>query len=169
VLENEASADLMIFQVDLFPARGPLPQSIAEAEERVKDIRFSSRTRRNTDTSLRLSRARQAFHDLVAKLPAELRDSEEVRLLADVAHENRITIAQLIYRDKAWEGQAKDYEFSRATMAEHWLAGRDDVMRTIHNAAWLATPLQSGMIVYDLSREDPAAAQAEQAAQAGHD
>ena len=151
VLDSEVDADLMIFQVDLFPSRGPMPQSIAEAEERVKDIRFSSRTRLNTDTTLRLDRARAAFHALVAKLPPELRDSDEVRLLADVAHQNRITIAQLIYRDKSWEGQAKDYEFSRATMAEHWLSGRDDVMRTIHNAAWLATPLQNGVVVYDLS------------------
>ncbi len=156
VLENEDDADLMIFQVDLFPSRGPMPQTIAEAEERVKDIRFSSRTRRNTDTTLRLNQARMAFHDLVAKLPADLRDSDEVRLLAEFARENRITIAQLIYRDKAWEGQAKDYEFSRATMAEHWLAGREDVMRTIHDAAWLAQPMQFGTVVYDLSGEDPA-------------
>jgi len=157
VLDSEVDADLMIFQVDLFPSRGPMPQSIAEAEERVKDIRFSSRTRLNTDATLRLDRARAAFHALVAKLPPELRDSDEVRLLADVAHQNRITIAQLIYRDKSWEGQAKDYEFSRATMAEHWLSGRDDVMRTIHNAAWLAMPLQNGVVVYDLSRHEPLA------------
>jgi NTE family protein len=155
VLDSEADADLMIFQVDLFPSRGPMPESIAEADERVKDIRFSSRTRLNTDTTLRLDRARTAFHALVAKLPPELRNSDEVRLLADVAHQNRITIAQLIYRDKSWEGQAKDYEFSRATMAEHWLSGRDDVMRTIHNAAWLATPLQNGVVVYDLSGHEP--------------
>ena len=156
VLESEVDTDLLIFQVDLFPSRGPMPQTIAEAEERVKDIRFSSRTRRNTDTSIRLNRARTAFHHLVAKLPPELRDSEEVRLLADVARQNRITIAQLIYRDKSWEGQAKDYEFSRATMAEHWLAGREDVMRTIHNADWLTKPLQEGTIVYDLSHQGPA-------------
>ena len=156
VLESEVDTDLLIFQVDLFPSRGPMPQTIAEAEERVKDIRFSSRTRRNTDTSIRLNRARTAFHDLVAKLPPELRNSEEVRLLADVARQNRITIAQLIYRDKSWEGQAKDYEFSRATMAEHWLAGREDVMRTIHNADWLTKPLQEGTIVYDLSHQGPA-------------
>ncbi|MFZ4688256.1 MAG: DUF3734 domain-containing protein, partial [Polymorphobacter sp.] len=155
VLETEQDSDLLIFQVDLFPARGPMPQTISEADERVKDIRFSSRTRQNTDANIRLNRARMAFHSLVAKLPPELRDSDEVRLLAQVARENRVTIAQLIYRDKAWEGQAKDYEFSRATMAEHWLSGRDDVMRTIHNAAWLSQPLQMGTIVYDLSRERP--------------
>ncbi|GGE05336.1 membrane protein [Polymorphobacter glacialis] len=154
VLEIENDSDLMIFQVDLFPARGPMPQTISEAEERVKDIRFSSRTRQNTDANLKLNRARTAFHALVAKLPAELRDTEEVRLLAEVARENRVAVAQLIYRDKAWEGQAKDYEFSRATMAEHWLSGRADVEQTIHDAGWLSQPMQMGTVVYDLTRED---------------
>ncbi len=155
VLDHETDSDLLIFQVDLFPARGPLPQSIAEAEERVKDIRFSSRTRMNTDSKMRLNRARAAFHRLVARLPAAERESEEVRLLSEIATENRIAIAQLIYRDKAWEGQAKDYEFSRDTMAEHWLAGREDVLRTVHNAAWLRQPLQLGTVVYDLSGGKP--------------
>lgn len=154
VLDAAEDCDLMIFQVDLFPSRGPLPQTLVEAEERIKDIRFSSRTRQNTDANLKLNRARVAFQRLVAKLPPELRDSEDVRLLAEYAHENRVTVAQLIYRDKAWEGQAKDYEFSRATMAEHWLSGRHDVERTIHNAAWLTQPMQLGTVVYDLSRDD---------------
>ena len=156
VLDSEANADLMIFQVDLFPSRGPLPQTISEADERVKDIRFSSRTRQNTDTNLRLNRARTAFHALIAKLPPELRDSPEVKLLSEVARENRVAIAQLIYRDKSWEGQAKDYEFSRATMAEHWLSGRADVEHTIQNATWLNKPLQLGTVVYDLTRQDMA-------------
>jgi len=156
VLDSEQDSDLLIFQVDLFPSRGPLPLTISEAEERVKDIRFSSRTRQNTDNNLRLNRARMAFHSLVAKLPPELKGSKEVRLLSHVARENRVTIAQLIYRDKAWEGQAKDYEFSRATMAEHWLSGRHDVERTIHNAAWLTQPMQLGTVVYDLTRDDMA-------------
>jgi NTE family protein len=150
VLDVEVEADLMIFQVDLFPARGPVPATIAEVDERVKDIRFSNRTRQNTDTAMRLHRARTAFRALVEKLPPELRESEEVKLLSNIARENRVTIAQLIYRDKAWEGQAKDYEFSRATMAEHWLAGRHDVETTVHSAEWLAQPMKNGTVVYDL-------------------
>ena len=159
VLDCEENSDLLIFQVDLFPARGPMPRTISEADERMKDIRFSSRTRQNTDTNMRLNTARMAFHALVAKLPAELRDSPEVQVLAHVARENRVAIAQLIYRDKAWEGHAKDYEFSRATMAEHWLSGHADVERTIHNAAWLKRPMQMGTVVYDLSRENLVAAE----------
>ena len=49
VLDAEIDNDLLIFQVDLFSARGPLPVSLLEAAEREKDIRFSSRTRMNTD------------------------------------------------------------------------------------------------------------------------
>src|ERR1700749_753675 len=49
VLDAETRADLLIFQVDLFSARGPLPKTLLEAAEREKDIRFSSRTRMNTD------------------------------------------------------------------------------------------------------------------------
>ncbi|KPF62648.1 hypothetical protein IP88_14505 [alpha proteobacterium AAP81b] len=154
VLERERDADLLIFQVDLFPARGRLPQSIVEAEERAADIRFSSRTRFNTDANVTRNRARAAFHRLVDKLPAELRDSDEVRELADIAHENRVAIAQLIYRDKAWEGSSKGYEFSRHTMLDHWAAGQEDVVCTIHDAAWLSRPLRLGTVVYDLSHPD---------------
>jgi NTE family protein len=44
VLEEEFNRDLLIFQVDLFSARGDLPTSLLEAAEREKDIRYSSRT-----------------------------------------------------------------------------------------------------------------------------
>src|SRR6201999_2036419 len=54
------SEDLLIFQVDLFSARGPLPISLLEAAEREKDIRFSSRTRVNTDKNRQLHNARMA-------------------------------------------------------------------------------------------------------------
>ena len=34
-----------------------------------------------------------------------------------------MSIVHLIYRDKHYETQAKDYEFSRVSMEEHWQAG----------------------------------------------
>src|ERR1700730_4498401 len=47
VLDEEPRKDLLIFQIDLFSARGPLPKSVLQAAEREKDIRYSSRTRMN--------------------------------------------------------------------------------------------------------------------------
>src|SRR6201985_78692 len=43
VLDEAVRRDLLIFQVDLFSARGPVPISLLDAAERETDIRFSSR------------------------------------------------------------------------------------------------------------------------------
>src|SRR5712672_911943 len=71
VLDEEVGRDLLIFQVDLFSARGELPMSLLEAAEREKDIRYSSRTRMNTDKNKQIHNARMAVRDLIGKLPDE--------------------------------------------------------------------------------------------------
>jgi NTE family protein len=131
VLDQEHRQPMTIYQVDLFSAKGALPRSLSEAAEREKDIRFSSRTRMNTDANLRLRRARTAIGRLVDKLPAELRDDPDVQFLTSLSQESPVTIVQLIYRDRPYEGGAKDYEFSRRTMIEHWKVGLDDARRTM--------------------------------------
>src|SRR5256885_2948598 len=69
VLDEEVNRDLLIFQVDLFSARGPLPTSLLGAAEREKDIRYSSRTRMNTDKNRQLHNALKAVRALIEKLP----------------------------------------------------------------------------------------------------
>jgi NTE family protein len=152
VLDEDPATDLLIFQVDLFSARGELPKTVLEAAEREKDIRFSSRTRYNTDMQLRLHQARVALRNLLSKLPPELSELDGVPLLRELAREGAITIVQLIYRSKVYEGNSKDYEFSRATMHEHWAAGREDVRRTLAHPAWQTRPLTGGTVTYDLTR-----------------
>ena len=71
-----------MFQVDLFAARGDMPTTLAEASEREKDIRYSSRTRLNTTFELRRQATLQAARRLVAKLPASLRDDPDAKALA---------------------------------------------------------------------------------------
>src|SRR5580692_4436799 len=73
VLDEEERKDLLIFQVDLFSARGLLPSTLLEAAEREKDIRFSSRTRMNTDKNQKLHNARKAVRALLEKLPDDLK------------------------------------------------------------------------------------------------
>ena len=151
VLDEQGARPLLIFQVDLFSARGELPKTVLEAAEREKDIRFSSRTRFNTDMNLKLHRARVALQNLLSKLPPELGELDGLALLRELAHEWPITIVQLIYRSKIYEGNSKDYEFSRVTMREHWAAGREDVRRTLCHPAWLNRPMTAGTVTYDLS------------------
>src|SRR3954462_4252529 len=66
VLDAEIDRDLLIFQVDLFSARGDLPNSLLEANEREKGTRSSSRTRINTDKNKQMHNARRAVRDLIS-------------------------------------------------------------------------------------------------------
>ncbi len=152
VLDSEVNNDLLIFQVDLFSARGPLPLSLLEAAEREKDIRFSSRTRMNTDKNRQLHNARKALRELIGKLPDYLKNDPSVEILCQAARENTVTVVHLIYRSKNYESSSKDYDFSHVGMVEHWGAGVRDVHLSMRHKDWLERP-QSGetMMTYDLA------------------
>ena len=154
VLDAEATRDLLIFQVDLFSARGLLPISLLEAAEREKDIRFSSRTRMNTDKNRQIHNARKALRELIGKLPDYLKNDPSVELLREAAKESTVTVVHLIYRSKNYESSSKDYDFSRVGMVEHWDAGVRDVHLSMRHEDWLERP-QSGetMMTYDLTGE----------------
>jgi NTE family protein len=155
VLDAEIGSALLIFQVDLFSARGPLPVSLLEAAEREKDIRFSSRTRMNTDKNREIHNARKALRELIGKLPDYLRNDPSVEILCKVAKENTVTVVHLIYRSKNYESSSKDYDFSHVGMVEHWNAGERDVHMSMRHKDWLERP-QSGetMMTYDLAADD---------------
>jgi len=152
VLDAEVDRDLLIFQVDLFSARGELPKNLLEAAEREKDIRYSSRTRMNTDKNRQIHNARKALRDLMYKLPDNLRNDPSVEVLCKAARENTVTVVHLIYRTKNYETNSKDYDFSHVAMVEHWDAGVRDVHLSMRHKDWLERP-QSGetMVTYDLT------------------
>ncbi|WP_315826008.1 MULTISPECIES: patatin-like phospholipase family protein [unclassified Bradyrhizobium] len=159
VLDTETDRDLLIFQVDLFSARGDLPRTLLEAAEREKDIRYSSRTRMNTDKNRMIHNTRKALRELYAKLPDELRNDPSLEILCKAAQENTVTVVHLIYRSKNYETSSKDYDFSHVAMVEHWEAGVRDVHQSMRHKDWLERP-QSGetMVTYDLTQDGSLAA-----------
>ncbi|WP_316181605.1 MULTISPECIES: patatin-like phospholipase family protein [unclassified Bradyrhizobium] len=159
VLDTETDRDLLIFQVDLFSARGDLPRTLLEAAEREKDIRYSSRTRMNTDKNRMIHNTRKALRELYARLPDELRNDPSLEILCKAAQENTVTVVHLIYRSKSYESSSKDYDFSHVAMVEHWEAGVRDVHQSMHHKDWLERP-QSGetMVTYDLTQDGSLAA-----------
>jgi NTE family protein len=154
VLDAEIDRDLLIFQVDLFSARGRLPETLLEAAEREKDIRYSSRTRMNTDKNRQIHNARRAVRDLISKLPEHLKEDPSAAFLREAAKENTVTVVHLIYKSKNYETSSKDYDFSHVAMVEHWNAGVRDVHLSMRHKEWLERP-QSGetMVTYDLTGE----------------
>ena len=157
VLDQPGKHRRVVFQVDLFAAKGALPATLPEVTEREKDIRFSSRTRMNTTNELDRQVIAQAAKRLMAKLPPEWRDDPDLRALARVRCENAVDVVHLIYRSKHYESQSKDYEFSRLSMQEHWDAGRADMAHTLHDPRWVNhEPSETGVHVFDLTSDSPA-------------
>ena len=128
--------DMYIFQVDLFSARGCMPQTLFDVAQREKEIRFSSRTRLNTDVFRELQTIRRAIRHLRTEVPKELGDNPHWQFLDSVSCNAAITIVLLIHRRAAYWTQSSDYEFSRYSINEHWQAGRADVERTLRDPAW---------------------------------
>ena len=61
-------------------------------------------------------------------------------MLETVANDKVCNIVHLIYRAKAYEGIAKDFEFSRRTMEEHWASGYRNAQDTLANPEVLELP-----------------------------
>ncbi len=151
VLDTTPRQSRLSFQVDLFPAAGAVPATIQEAQEREKDIRFSSRTRAATDSFTVRHDMCRLIDLLWAKLPPELRATNEAETLHGFGCSTSMDIVELIYRTDVAQGQSKDYEFSRPTMEARWAQGRADALTTLRAAPWLAPmPLELGVRTFDV-------------------
>ena len=140
VLSAPTDLDTLIFQLDLWSARGEAPRDLMEVAVRAKDIQYSSRTRAATDSFRKIQALRAAYNELLALMPPELAATPQARLLARASDPAAYNIVQLIYRSPSYEGQSKDYEFSRRTMLDHWAAGKRDAEVTLAHPEVLALP-----------------------------
>ncbi|QLP98191.1 MAG: patatin-like phospholipase family protein [Rhodoblastus sp.] len=156
LLEFEQMRDTLVFQVDLFSARGEardMPGVLA----RQKEILYSSRTRNNTDAFRRAHVARARLRDALKRLPAGALTAEDRAFLAQTEDTPQITILHLIYQTARHESDAQDYEFSRASMLDHWAAGRADTVKTLSRPERLDKPSEKdGVRIFDVHhpRED---------------
>lgn len=151
VVESLPRQDTLAFQVDLWSARGSFPRHIAEVETRRKEIIYSSRTRASTSSFKRMQRMRHAAARLSADMPDHVRNSPEMEVLQPMIEHKAYNIVQLIYRAKTYEGESKDYEFSRRSMEEHWRAGYHDAVRTLrHPEVLKRSKTPDGVFTFDL-------------------
>lgn len=154
VLDEHRHQAQLVLQVDLFSARGPVPKTMLDVIERRKDIVYSSRTRMNTDAYGEIQKLRHSVHRLLDKLPPDMADGKEAREARRLATKGDMTIVHLIYRTREHELASKDYEFSRASMDDHWRAGAADAERALSHTEWYTPPGNgSGVRVFDFGRK----------------
>lgn len=156
VVEHLDSDAATIFQVDLFSARGSLPHTLAEVADREKDIRYSSRTRAVTDMLCERHEMHQRIRALAAMLPAARRNDPQVQKMLAGTNDTAITLVHLINRHHHGETQNRDYEFSRASMQDHWRAGRADMAHSLCVLADAPVHTEPGAFrIFDLTPHSP--------------
>jgi len=155
IVDNRPRQDTLAFQIDLWSADGNFPQDMAEVMTRQKEIQFSSRTRASTDRFKETQKLHHALATLFDALPDNLKNSAEAQLLRPVGDRKVYNIVHLIYHTQSYEGDSKDYEFSRLSMEDHWGAGYQAAGRAFSHAEVLERPTNpEGIGVFDFSHED---------------
>ena len=152
VWDQKPLTTALMVQVDLFKAQGELPSNLDQVLERHKDIQYSSKQRFTAERTRDLAELRAALMRLMAKLPASMKASADAKRLAAMCDDRQWTLARLINQRLPNVSQTKDYEFSRATVNEHWAAGLEDIRRaTIHHDWLTPAALAPGLQVHDIT------------------
>ncbi|NBT83055.1 MAG: patatin-like phospholipase family protein, partial [Betaproteobacteria bacterium] len=155
LLQQPKLNQVLVFQVDLFNARGDMPKTMPEVSSRHKDIMYSSRTRNATNQYKKIHHLQLKLRDALSRIEPSQWSPEDKKTLEALQSIPQISVLHLIYHHAGFEGDSKDYEFSKWTMQEHWAAGLEDARRTLSHREWLRLPDQAeGMVVHDVHREE---------------
>ncbi len=154
-LEGRPGRHATIFQIDLFSARGQVPDSLDAVAEREKDIRFSSRTRLVSDLVRERHQLRKSIRDMASVLTDKQRAQPEITALLAHSQMPAVTLVHVIHRRKPYESQNKDYEFSLRSMREHWMAGMSDMQASLALLDAHHAPCEGGFCVLDHHAAEP--------------
>lgn len=153
VLDEEPRMSALMFQVDLFSARGEAPVNLDQVQERAKDIQYASKTRFNTTRIREVRELLTALKNVLGKLPKAMLADPDVQRLQRVTQRGPMCLVHFINRRLSHAASFKDYEFSRATVNELWQEGLHDVHRSMAHPDWAhALEPEDGMHTYDLTR-----------------
>jgi len=154
VVQTSPRRDTLAFQVDLWSARGPVPDNLTDVQGRMKDIQYSSRTRLVTDMLERSQRFRHVLREVLDRVAPEHQNDPWVHLAQNLSCTKQYNVIHLIYRQKEYEGQFKDYQFGPSTMREHWQSGLRDIRASLAQPGWLDKPdNDAGFVTHDIHRD----------------
>jgi NTE family protein len=152
IWDEKPLTSALIVQVDLFNASGKLPTTLDEVLERQKDIQYASKQRVSTDRFKEFGEIRQAVANLLEKLPPKLKSDPDAQLLASHCDNRKWMIARLVNKRLTYVSKTKDYEFSRATVQDHWSAALEDIRQAITNQTLIEpNNLFPGVQIWDLA------------------
>ena len=121
VLDAPGSGPLQCLVVELFARSGRRPASLSAAVARAGDLAFGNQTRQALENRVREYRMRALVGRLAAELPPEREREAELASLLAHAEATMVLLNYHAAPDEA--GAGKIFDFSRATLADRWVAG----------------------------------------------
>jgi len=153
ILDCRPHEDTLVFQVDLWSARGARPRTMMDVLERIKDIRYSSRTRHGTQMVEVAQKLRTSLKELIDRLPDRRLPPHLDEALSPYLDDRVFNIVHLIYQAKPHEQESKDYAFGTIPLREHWESGMRDMERTLQQPGYFALPDRAiGVATHDVHR-----------------
>ncbi len=152
--ENQIK-NVLCFMVDLFSAKGVLPHSMDGVMERVKDIQYSSHSKRSSALYATTQNLSHAIKFLSTKLTFEQKADPHVQEILKLGYAHRLDVIRLVYHsEKGTELSSKDYEFSVESANKHCKLGYVNVKRMISEkeAEW-SEKYKCGVTVYNIEEE----------------
>lgn len=152
VLRSEEAQDMLCFVLDLFARDGVTPNSLEASAARRADLMFSSQPHYALKAGAREARLRAAIARLGERLSPEVAADPDIAPILAEGSARAATLLYLSYRAPAEEaGPEKQFDLSRATLADRWEAGSLDMAKALRVLSSLpaATP---GLAVHHIRR-----------------
>jgi NTE family protein len=136
IFDDKPRRNSLIFAVHMWNPVGPEPETMWDVSHRQKDIQYSSRVAAHIMRQVQIHRLRHVIKELAGHLPEEVRNSEEVRMLASYGCLTRMHVVRLLAPSLVNEDQTKDIDFSPSGIRQRWQAGYEKTLRAIELAPW---------------------------------
>ena len=136
IFDDYPRRNSLIFGVQLWNPKGPVPQSIGEVLNRQKEIQYSSRVVSQVTRQQQIHRLRHVISQLVRLVPDDVRKSEAVRELAGYGCVTRMHLVPLLAPRLENESHLKDIDFSPGAIGMRREAGYEATMRALERAPW---------------------------------
>jgi NTE family protein len=136
IFDDNPRRNSLIFAVHMWNPTGPEPETMWEVLHRHKDIQYSSRVASHILRQRQVHRLRHVISELAKRIPAPLRETEEVRELAAYGCPTRMHVVRLLAPRLDNENHTKDIDFSPTGIFQRWEAGYADTRRALERAPW---------------------------------
>ena len=136
VLDALPEEDTLCFVVDCFSLKGKMPDTMDEVDERQKDIRYASHSRRLTNVYASRQNLQVAINVLSHHLTPEAKKNPEIQQLLELGHEKRFSVVHIIFKGNPFSHAFKDYNFVRSAINNRLKTGYHDAKAVLNKPNW---------------------------------